>query len=435
MENLCEKHEGYKFGCEFAERVASLSLNLCAALVSAGASVGLSESFAARMCAAYSLCGAEVAALPSHVQISVRACGVTITQLKRIYGANNDLSLLEDCSRVLRLAEGGAELEEVEEELGRALMSKPSRFTHFGGGLACGSFCAFFGGSVSDALICFIVGLVTAVLSSALSKRGSGGAARTLLLSAAGGALSLILCHAADLLGIGTSPSLVILGSIMTVIPGLQLCNALRDLLSGDLLSGAYRILGGLAATAAIVAGYAFSRVALGFLGTEEVFHPRSGVGAVVVSYITCAVGSAGFCLMFNARAKRVLSGAFAALLTYSLYLLALPAGAFICTFISAFAAYVQAYAFAQVYKIPWGVFLTPAVVALLPGASHYYAAEYSAAGDFGRAAFYGADCAAYLAAIAAGLSAAAVVLRILSYARSRVVAVFLRKNTRLHGK
>ena len=221
----------------------------------------------------------------------------------------------------------------------------------------------------------------------------------------------------------------------MTVRPGLQLCNALRALLSGARRSGAYRILGGLAATAAIVAGYAFSRVALGFLGTEEVFHPRSGVGAVVVSYITCAVGSAGFCLMFNARAKRVLSGALAALLTYSLYLLALPAGAFICTFISAFAAYVQAYAFAQVYKIPSGVFLTPAVVPLLPGASLYYAAEYSAAGDFERAAFYGADCAAYLAAIAAGLSAAAVVLRILSYARSRVVAVFLRKNTRLHGK
>ena len=48
MENLCGKSKDNKFGREFAERVANLSLNLCAALVSVGASVGLSESFAAR---------------------------------------------------------------------------------------------------------------------------------------------------------------------------------------------------------------------------------------------------------------------------------------------------------------------------------------------------------------------------------------------------
>ena len=58
----------------------------------------------------------------------------------------------------------------------------------------------------------------------------------------------------------------VLIGTIMVLIPGLAFGNALRDMLGGNLLSGAMRILECLLLSAMIAFGYAAALTLLGGL-------------------------------------------------------------------------------------------------------------------------------------------------------------------------
>ena len=57
-------------------------------------------------------------------------------------------------------------------------------------------------------------------------------------------------------LGIITSVDNVIIGNIMTLIPGLGLTNALRDLFTGDSIAGLLRTIEAVLIALAIAAGY-----------------------------------------------------------------------------------------------------------------------------------------------------------------------------------
>ena len=277
--------------------------------------------------------------------------------------------------------------------------------------LACGSFCALFGGGAAGAFIAFIAGAIICRVSFALAVRGAGGIARTLLLSLIGGAACLILCAAFNLFGISVSPAMCMLGSIMTLVPGLQLCNALRDVLSGDIFSGGYRLLYGLAATAAIVAGYAAAGAV--FAPITPASSPSGGGGAAT-TFISCALGAAGFCIMMNASLSRIFPCVIAALLSFSVYTLSFsPLGQFCANLCGAAAAYLCAYALALSHGIPAAVFLTPAVIPLLPGAALYLAADCLTRGDFSSTFLYGTDALVAFFGIAAGISAASVCLRL----------------------
>jgi uncharacterized membrane protein YjjB (DUF3815 family) len=57
-------------------------------------------------------------------------------------------------------------------------------------------------------------------------------------------------------LGLGNDPNKMIIGFIMLLIPGIALTNSLRDMISGDIMSGLLRFLGAVLVAAAIAAGY-----------------------------------------------------------------------------------------------------------------------------------------------------------------------------------
>lgn len=396
----------------FAQRVASFACGICCGLISCGASSGAAESAALRACAAYGFSEARAIAVPSHIMVCIEAEGLSVTKLRRTYAAGNDLSLLEKYFAVLRAAERGHSLLKAEQLLLSLNEYSAKAFkTAFGGALACGSFCAFFGGGAADSFIAFIAGAIICRVSSALAVRGAGGIARTLLLSLIGGAACLILCAAFNLFGISVSPAMCMLGSIMTLVPGLQLCNALRDVLSGDIFSGGYRLLYGLAATAAIVAGYAAAGAV--FAPITPASSPSGGGGAAT-TFISCALGAAGFCIMMNASLSRIFPCVIAALLSFSVYTLSFsPLGQFCANMCGAAAAYLCAYALALSHGIPAAVFLTPAVVPLLPGAALYLAADCLTRGDFSSTFLYGTDALVAFFGIAAGISAASVCLRL----------------------
>ena len=70
---------------------------------------------------------------------------------------------------------------------------------------------------------------------------------------------SFFMCFAAIALtraGLGKDVNQIIIGNIMLLIPGIALTNSLRDMISGDIMSGMLRFFDAVLVAAAIAAGY-----------------------------------------------------------------------------------------------------------------------------------------------------------------------------------
>ena len=65
-------------------------------------------------------------------------------------------------------------------------------------------------------------------------------------------------------IGAGESADKMMIGTIMLLIPGIGLTNSVRDLISGDIMSGLLRFFNSLLVAAAIAAGYILAGNILG---------------------------------------------------------------------------------------------------------------------------------------------------------------------------
>ena len=64
--------------------------------------------------------------------------------------------------------------------------------------------------------------------------------------------------------GFGHDANKIIIGNIMLLIPGIALTNSLRDMISGDIMTGLLRFLDAVLVAAAIAAGYILAAQVLG---------------------------------------------------------------------------------------------------------------------------------------------------------------------------
>ncbi|MCD8373146.1 MAG: threonine/serine exporter family protein [Clostridia bacterium] len=399
-------------------RAVSFAADIGCKLLSVGSPVNSVERAVSSVCIKFGAAKAYAFCVPDAAAVSATFEGREYTSLKRAYYGGNDLFIQEKCTQIVSdVLSGTLSLEGAERRL--ASLDKtalPLKMQAFGGFLACGAFAIFFGGNAADAVIAAIAGLATSVASAVLSKRGAGGCARVFLLSALSGLSAVSLCVLFQLIGLTCHASIAIVGTLMTLIPGLTVCNALSDIISGEMFSGVYRIFGGIAQTVCIVAGYALALAVSGGVSAFTVASPRADILHTAICYISGAAGASGFCLTMNARGKRLLCGVAAAIISYTAYVLtrALDFSEFLCYFVAAAAAYASAELPSRFAKIPQHIFVTPALMPLLPGASLYFAVNAIVCGDAGTAIACGNDALVIFTAIASGLAAAQIAARII---------------------
>ena len=65
-------------------------------------------------------------------------------------------------------------------------------------------------------------------------------------------------------LGCGRDVNQIIIGNIMLLIPGIALTNSMRDMISGDIMSGMLRFFDAILVAAAIAAGYILAAQLMG---------------------------------------------------------------------------------------------------------------------------------------------------------------------------
>ena len=190
-----------------------------------------------RICYSYGAVNTDVFALPSMIIAGVRMSdGTSTSQVRRVYKTSNNMYRLEKINNVSRkLCEGKITLDEVDKEISDIINRKPfSRYmVLLGGVLAAGGFAVFFGGTIKDALVAAVAGLVVSIFNFHKVKFSSN--FFYVALVSFFGALVGIGLHK---IGFGENLDMIMIGTIMLVIPGLAFGNAVRDLLFGDTISG-----------------------------------------------------------------------------------------------------------------------------------------------------------------------------------------------------
>ncbi len=105
-------------------------------------------------------------------------------------------------------------------------------------GVSCFCFCYLFKGNLYDCSAAFIIGLLLCQVTNFFYMRKVA----NFLIHIIGGVfiavVALLLLQIKEV----TNIDLIIIGSIMPLVPGLALTNAVRDILEGDFMSGTNRI-------------------------------------------------------------------------------------------------------------------------------------------------------------------------------------------------
>ncbi|HHV39295.1 MAG TPA: threonine/serine exporter family protein, partial [Tepidimicrobium sp.] len=107
----------------------------------------------------------------------------------------------------------------------------------FFGSLACAFFSTLFGGVFLDFISSFIVSFIILITINKISKYKMAFFLNTFIGATLASILSLLAVH----IGIGQNMDVIIIGSIMSMMPGVAITNAMRDTMSGDLVSGLSR--------------------------------------------------------------------------------------------------------------------------------------------------------------------------------------------------
>lgn len=419
------------------EGVLQLALEVGVGILSSGGSVSRVETAVDRICRAYGAEEVNVAAFPSMIIASVRTKdGHEYSYMKRVYSTSQNLALLEKYNQLSRDICG--EKYPPEEGLKKCFAvahDKPRNkwVTIVGSALVAGIYSIFFGGTVADVLPALIVAFAMAVVSELLSVRSLNAYATTFILSLIGGVLSVSLCKLFNLIGLPCQGAYVMIGTIMILIPGLMTTNAVRDMFTGDLMSGTFTLINGILIAVVIAAGYGVSIFMLKpiadfaqyppYIGWYNISAADSTWFKALMLMISGSLGSVAVCLFFNLRIKRIGWAFLASILTLGVYVGMLVAFdydnsyVFLIVLIPTLFAAVLSEIMARKIKIPATIILVPSIIAVVPGSSLYYTMEaiVSPALSTNSAAEWGNICLLTLSGIAVGICVATVIFRLIS--------------------
>ena len=376
------------------------ALDLGEELLISGAEVSRVEDTIRRLCMAYGAESVDVFTITSSVIVTAdfgeRGC---ITQTRRISGLKFNLSAFEALNGLSRRACS----ERMEPVKLREELNHIGSLPKYSYGQNCGiwaliasSFSLFFGGHLFDAFLSGFIAVVLFAVQNFLGRLRVNSYFSTVLCSLVGGFLSN-LAYVIYLGKVEIHPSMINIGIIMLLIPGIALTNAIRDMFSGDTISGLLRFIEALVLSVAIAWGFAV--LASPGSQTAEV-HPWLQLAAGIV-------GSLGFSLLFNVRGgKRLFWCAVGGGVAWGVVLLVQFAGGteMMGYLTGSLILTVYAEVMARIHFCPSTVYIAAATIPLIPGGSLYNTMRFAMDEDWNAFAVQGLRTLGYAILISAGI-------------------------------
>ncbi len=215
----------------------NLAAELGCRLMESGAEIYRVEDSVMRLLRAYGARDAQIFAIPNCIIVSLTDSeGQPTTRLCRVASHDTDLDRLELCNDLCRkLCRQTPPPDQARRELDDLFRSHPrfSSWVVLLGYILIGAFFTpFFGGTVFDALCGGLCGGV--IFLATRLHTGPNAFFRTLLAATASSLAAQLLVHS----GLGQNVDTIIIGALMSLVPGVALTTAMREVMAGDLVSG-----------------------------------------------------------------------------------------------------------------------------------------------------------------------------------------------------
>ena len=249
---------------EAATRIVHFALDMGENLQICGGEVSRVEDTIQRICRAYGAERADVFSITSVIFATVIwEGGIVITQSRRIKGIEKNTARIAEINSISRsVCTNPVPVEQAEAMLERAM--KRNRLTKtrvfIGSLIAAASYTAFFGGDWKDVLVTFGVAALVALCQFASSYLGGNRILANVLCCFIASTVTTV----AVMLGLGSSPTMIMSGCIMLLIPGISMTSAIENLIIGDTLSGLLGLMEALITALALAGGYGLSQLLVG---------------------------------------------------------------------------------------------------------------------------------------------------------------------------
>lgn len=284
---------------------------------------------------------------------------------------------------------------------------------------AVSSFCfsLLFNGSLKEALVAFAVG---GLMRLVLFLTGSLGLS-SFINTVTGGLVISFLSGLAVLAGLLPSAGTVSIAVLMSLVPGLAIVNAIRDIIAGDLVAGSARVLDAFVIAAALSIGTAAGLLVLpaGAADTAALAVRTALAPAALLAF--CA--TAAFAWFFYISRYDILWSSLCGAAGWIVFLLATHgAGSATGGFVAgALCVGLLAEFCAVVFRKPATIYIVPGIIPLVPGGGMYDTMLMAVWGRMDAAAAAGFRTLSAAAAVAVGIAVASSVARLAGKIRTRV--------------
>ncbi|HJC83878.1 MAG TPA: threonine/serine exporter family protein [Candidatus Anaerostipes avicola] len=220
------------------KQVLVTAVDIGACLLVSGGGVSRVEDTINRICRAYGAKETDVFSITSSIVASVRDdSGEVYTRTKRIKEYHTDFTKLDQLNQLSRyICENQPDLQEVRKRLkkieqgdGQSLEKRT-----LVSAVIAASFTVFFGGGWQESLAAFVIGGLVMLFREYMKKFLINRMFLDFLSAFLVASAAYGISKTGSALGYGE----VIIGNIMLLVPGVAFVNGLRDMISGDTMSG-----------------------------------------------------------------------------------------------------------------------------------------------------------------------------------------------------
>ncbi len=310
---------------------------------------------------------AQLFATPTAIFASFGAPGRQRTALLRVEPGDVDLERLERVWALVDQLRAGdirpIEAHRALDQLESRVSPYPARLTILAFGAVSASAAVFVGGGALDVLVAGLVGLVIGALPHVLSL----GTELRLLFEPAASFLAAFLAGAVAR-HLPVSSDAVMIASVIVIVPGLSLTQAIAELARRDLASGAVRLAGAGTIFLTMGFGVALGRtLALRLPGDE--LPPVQNLPPAISTWVALAVAAVSFTVLFRAAPSKLPWIALgAAVAFWSARLGARAMGPEVGAFVGALTIGAVSNALARRRGHPPALTLLPGLILLVPG-------------------------------------------------------------------
>lgn len=209
-------------------------------MLESGAETYRVEEIIWRICRAYGVEEAESFVTPTGMMVSICNKGKTYSLIRRIPRRTIDLDKVDKVNDLSRnIIKKKLSVSELKSQL--KIINDGERYSNntsiFISGLGAFCFILLFGGNIREAISAFIIGVIIKSIYIKFSSLEINDFFINIIASGVVSILAIVFLK----IGFINDVDKTIIGSIMLLVPGLAITNAIRDTISGDLVAGLTR--------------------------------------------------------------------------------------------------------------------------------------------------------------------------------------------------